>query len=496
MTETIQPSHQAIIQALSFPGDTLPGDALRNAIKHYDDIKPALHASLKLSINEIKNIKESAEEGYKLKFYAMYLAAETRDTDAFPLIRDYFSTQGEQAWDCLGNISTRDMGRILASVCNGDACALKSFAELDGMDSFARISCLDAMGILMCQNDFPRNTLVEWFRAWLRGDMLNQQEYGYLANICILLVLKELKEDLLAALKAGHLDAEAITLEDIEDELPHAEISDFTRRLFAPVHDVVNLIAECSMRSYLTVLFTMFERDDFDTLMPFFQQNRETKAAGKFIPEFLHGFMFGIVITPALILPSEWYPILFDDGMPEFQSEKEDEAAQQGLLIFYNRLNNDRLDGFIQSPFNAANSVDKELTPMAREWCRGFARAIALRPQYWLTQEDPHSISVFTESITTIMVLSDQHKADDLLIMSGRKVIPVEQEKLLIGSLENLSFAINTLINHAFDSGAEYHPTAMHKPVRSTKVRRNEPCPCGSGKKFKKCCSAAGRSVH
>jgi uncharacterized protein YecA (UPF0149 family) len=28
------------------------------------------------------------------------------------------------------------------------------------------------------------------------------------------------------------------------------------------------------------------------------------------------------------------------------------------------------------------------------------------------------------------------------------------------------------------------------EPVRSTKVGRNEPCPCGSGKKFKRCCGA------
>ncbi|MFT9447432.1 SEC-C metal-binding domain-containing protein [Gluconobacter japonicus] len=25
-------------------------------------------------------------------------------------------------------------------------------------------------------------------------------------------------------------------------------------------------------------------------------------------------------------------------------------------------------------------------------------------------------------------------------------------------------------------------------PAMSTKVGRNEPCPCGSGKKYKKCC--------
>jgi uncharacterized protein len=33
------------------------------------------------------------------------------------------------------------------------------------------------------------------------------------------------------------------------------------------------------------------------------------------------------------------------------------------------------------------------------------------------------------------------------------------------------------------------------EPVRSTKVGRNEPCPCGSGKKYKKCCGA-DRSLH
>ena len=30
-----------------------------------------------------------------------------------------------------------------------------------------------------------------------------------------------------------------------------------------------------------------------------------------------------------------------------------------------------------------------------------------------------------------------------------------------------------------------------HTIVRSDKVGRNEPCPCGSGKKYKKCCGAA-----
>lgn len=30
-----------------------------------------------------------------------------------------------------------------------------------------------------------------------------------------------------------------------------------------------------------------------------------------------------------------------------------------------------------------------------------------------------------------------------------------------------------------------------HRPVRVEKIGRNDPCPCGSGKKYKKCCGAA-----
>ncbi len=33
------------------------------------------------------------------------------------------------------------------------------------------------------------------------------------------------------------------------------------------------------------------------------------------------------------------------------------------------------------------------------------------------------------------------------------------------------------------------------QPKRSVKIGRNEPCPCGSGKKYKKCCGASGSLV-
>jgi uncharacterized protein len=42
------------------------------------------------------------------------------------------------------------------------------------------------------------------------------------------------------------------------------------------------------------------------------------------------------------------------------------------------------------------------------------------------------------------------------------------------------------------------HRKAVNGPIKRTepKVGRNEPCPCGSGKKFKKCCGATNITLH
>ena len=37
------------------------------------------------------------------------------------------------------------------------------------------------------------------------------------------------------------------------------------------------------------------------------------------------------------------------------------------------------------------------------------------------------------------------------------------------------------------------HDAEAPEPTRTTKVGRNAPCPCGSGKKYKRCC---GATVH
>jgi preprotein translocase subunit SecA len=50
--------------------------------------------------------------------------------------------------------------------------------------------------------------------------------------------------------------------------------------------------------------------------------------------------------------------------------------------------------------------------------------------------------------------------------------------------------------DHSHDHGHHHHGHHHHAPVETytrgaPKVGRNDACPCGSGKKYKKCCLAA-----
>jgi len=45
-----------------------------------------------------------------------------------------------------------------------------------------------------------------------------------------------------------------------------------------------------------------------------------------------------------------------------------------------------------------------------------------------------------------------------------------------------MTYGYAPVVNDNFMSSAEY----LHQ--KEKKVGRNEPCPCGSGKKYKKCC--------
>ena len=48
-------------------------------------------------------------------------------------------------------------------------------------------------------------------------------------------------------------------------------------------------------------------------------------------------------------------------------------------------------------------------------------------------------------------------------------------------------------LNQSYEEGEITEDSAKLKPIEGTKKpKRNDPCPCGSGKKYKNCCGQSG----
>ena len=88
----------------------------------------------------------------------------------------------------------------------------------------------------------------------------------------------------------------------------------------------------------------------------------------------------------------------------------------------------------------------------------------------------------------------------------GPEVVPVLraylaflEESAVVGEIFELKHALEGTaaeFEEAVRSGASAHhaPAKRDKPFvhQASKVGRNDPCPCGSGKKFKQCCARLG----
>jgi uncharacterized protein len=93
--------------------------------------------------------------------------------------------------------------------------------------------------------------------------------------------------------------------------------------------------------------------------------------------------------------------------------------------------------------------------------------------------------------LVPILALAHEHDPDPTLQPYKEPMSTERREKLVLG----ISVCVPAIYNYFLSR--RRLPSVRHAgPHRrsSAKVGRNDPCPCGSGKKYKKCCGAA--TVH
>ncbi|MEM9271795.1 MAG: DUF1186 domain-containing protein, partial [Cyanobacteria bacterium P01_F01_bin.143] len=162
---------------------------------------------------------------YFLHIHALFLLAQFRETKAYPLIIDFFSTPGETAGDVTGDIVTEDLHRMLASVYDGNIEPLRQLIENPKLDEFVRNAGLKTLLILVAQEIVPRESIIEYFAELFTTRLQEERSYpdqetSYiwtnLVHSSVMLYPLELKEHIEQAFDADLVDLFYIKRERFE----------------------------------------------------------------------------------------------------------------------------------------------------------------------------------------------------------------------------------------------------------------------------------------
>ena len=210
--------------------------------------------------------------------------------------------------------------------------------------------------------------------------------------------------------------------------------------------------------------------------------------------EALDGYLSALVVAPDTIPPSEWQPRVWGKT-PRWQGDEEAVQVQALLLGHWNMVSQrvrygdedlpDHLAPLLWLPedITVQPEDDSELD-VGRDWALGFFSGVELREAEWDRWLDEN------EWIEEIFSLLDQLASGEVLAEDPTEpTTPISyQERLeIVASLPGM---LADLHQHRIRALTPREPLR-----RADTPERNQPCPCGSGKKYKKCCGApAGTS--
>ncbi len=231
---------QEILSHLERIEDCFPEAAVREAVSRRDDIIPSLLEVLEAVARDPESFASGPDR--VIHIYAMYLLAQFREPRAYPLLVKIFSAPGEVAFDLAGDVLTDDLGRILASVSDGDMGGMTSLMENEQANEYVRAAALDGLLTLVVCGRRSRDEMMNYFRGWFRTlERRPSMAWDSLAAACADLCPVEVAEDLRKACDEGLINPGFITSEEVTEELakgPQATLARVKDR-YKLINDIV-----------------------------------------------------------------------------------------------------------------------------------------------------------------------------------------------------------------------------------------------------------------
>ncbi len=208
------------------------------------------------------------------------------------------------------------------------------------------------------------------------------------------------------------------------------------------------------------------------------------------LPE-VYGFLFAVCASPEPVDMEEWLNVVFNNEDPNYKSIEKREKIEVKLLDVFNEVKEQVHQDAPQLPewLGVLSPAEENYGDEAELafWCDGFFDGYDWLEEVWDSSVDDELAEAMEDIFATLMCFSHREDAQAYCDKARQtKHLPKKQraQRVLDGfpkAMANYARIGRTLLE-AYENSEPF--------VRDTKVGRNDPCPCGSGQKYKRCCMA------
>jgi len=192
----------------------------------------------------------------------------------------------------------------------------------------------------------------------------------------------------------------------------------------------------------------------------------------------LDGFFTAIVSSPDMILPSQWLPLIWGDFEPEWQTTKQFDQIYSLMIRHMNNIAHlliNQPEDF--DPLFPVHKVKGKTHFIVDDWCFGYMMGVQLLADRWELETLDMKIL-----ITPIEAYGTEAGWELLATLEKWELENIRRE-----------ITLNVREIHAYwlarrEASSTRETTRTPTRRQEPRIGRNDPCPCGSGKKFKKCC--------
>jgi uncharacterized protein len=194
----------------------------------------------------------------------------------------------------------------------------------------------------------------------------------------------------------------------------------------------------------------------------------------------LDGYLAGVLVCPDLVMPGEWLRHVWsrdagEGSQPVFADMAQIQATVGAIMEHYNAL----AQGLTGErpryvPILDADPATKEV--LWEVWADGFGRAVDLRPDSWTAIAESGDADAQTALAGLLRLVA---------IARAEGIMPANETHAFDETAPDLIPRWVLALNACRLANTKERPATAPS---FEKVGRNDPCPCGSGKKYKKCC--------